>query len=122
LVVAASLPALAAAEGGWDSSLSGVRSGYTSRLWTDRNLDANATTSAARGCRRSDGATFRLSVELRKRKAWSPDVSYGRKDIGACTWTTASANWGRPGAGDYFLQYWHYDFGTVSASYVNARY
>jgi hypothetical protein len=49
-------------------------------------------------------------------------VSYGRKDVSACNRTGVTANWGRPGAGDFFLQFWHYNFGTVSASSVNARY
>lgn len=122
LAMVAGLPALALAEGGWDSSLTNVRSGFTSRQWTDRNADANSTTSTISGCSRDDGARFTLSEELRRRRSLAPDVSYGRRDVSGCNSGAVTADWGRPGAGDFFLQFWHYDFGTVSAQSVNARY
>jgi hypothetical protein len=125
LVVAAAMlasPGVAVAEGGFDSSLSGVRSGYVSRQWTDRNLDGASTTTQVSGCSRSDGANFFLDVELRKRRSFQPDVSYGRQNVSACRGGAPTANWGRPGAGDFFNQFWHYDFGTVSASSVRVRF
>lgn len=116
------VPVTAHAEGGFDSSLSGVRTGFTSRQWTDRAADGAATTTQVSGCSRSDGATFYLEVELRKRRSFLPDVSYGRKNVSSCTSSTPTANWGNPGSGDFFDQFWHYDFGTVSASSVKVRY
>lgn len=116
------MPAAAFAEGGFDSSLSNVRSGFTSRQWTDRNSDGANTTTKVSGCSRSDGATFLLEVELRKRRSFLPDVSYGRKNVSSCTGGAPTANWGNPGSGDFFDQFWHYDFGTVSASSVKVRY
>lgn len=118
----AGIPGTAGAEGSWSSSLSGVRSGYTSRQWTDRNSDGASTTAQLSGCSRSDGANFFLDVELRRRRSFAPDVSYGRKNVNSCTFTNPTVSWGRPGSGDFFFQFWHYDFGTVSARSVVARY
>ncbi|MFL6115372.1 MAG: hypothetical protein ACJ786_29105, partial [Catenulispora sp.] len=56
------LPGIAYAEGGFDSYLSNVRSGFTSRQWTDHNNDGASTTTQLSGCSRSDGATFFLQV------------------------------------------------------------
>lgn len=63
-----------------------------------------------------------LEVELRKRRSFLPDVSYGRKNVSSCTSSAPTANWGNPGSGDFFDQFWHYDFGTLSAGSVRVRY
>ena len=116
-------PATASAESGWDSSLSDVRSGFTSRTWTDRNSDGVATTTTLSGCRRIDGARFFLEVELIKDNPWPQwDASFGRRNISNCAVAPTSANWGNPGAGVFYLRFWHYDFGLVSASTVRTRY
>ena len=123
MVVAATVtPGVAYAEGGFDSSLQNVRSGYTSRMWTDGALDGASTTTQLSGCSRSDGANFFLEVELRKRRSFLPDISYGRKDVSSCNSGAPTANWGNPGSDDFFDQFWHYDFGTVSVSSVRVRY
>lgn len=121
-LAAVALPGVAYAEGGFDSYLSGVRNGYTSRQWTDGAHDNNSTTTLLSGCSRSDGAGFTLQVELRKRRSFLPDVSYGRKDVSSCTFTSSTGTWTNPGSGDFFDQFWAYDFGTVSASTVQVRY
>lgn len=119
-ILVAPTPALA--EGSWNSSLSGVRSGFTSRIWYDSNSDGVITKTTLSGCSRSDGATFKLDVELRRDLSLQPDVSYGLRDVSACKGGTGSGSWGDQTAGDYFLQFWHYDFGTVSASSVSTVY
>jgi len=121
-IVVGALPALAAAEGAWNSSLDSVRSGFTSRSRTDRNSDGAATTAQISGCSRSDGADFGLDIELRRRRTLAPDVSYGRRNVDNCTTGSPTANWGRAGSGEHFLQFWHYNFGTVSARSVNVGY
>lgn len=93
-----------------------------SRQWTDKNLDGASTTAQLSGCSRSDGANFKLDVELRRRRSFLPDVGYGRQNVSSCKTGSPTANWGRAGSGDFFLQFWHYDFGTVSARSVKARY
>jgi hypothetical protein len=110
------------AEGGFDSSLSGIASGFRSRLWTDKNLDTASTTTNLSGCSRSDGAQFFLEVELRRIRSFAPDVSYGKKNVSSCKIGSPTANWGRVQAGDYRIQFHHYSFGTVSASSVRVRY
>lgn len=123
VVIAATItPGVAYAEGGYDSSLQDVRSGFTSRQWTDRALDGASTTTQVSDCSRSDAASFTLEVELRKRRSFLPDVSYGRQDVSSCTSGAPTADWGNPGSGDFFDQFWHYDFGTVSAGGVQVRY
>lgn len=115
-------PGTAFAEGSWSSYLSGVRSGFTSRTWVDNNNDTVSTRTTLSGCSRSDGANFWLEVELRKQRTLLPDVSYGRQDVSACVRTATAASWSDPGSGTFFNQFWHYDFGTVSATSVETRY
>ena len=79
VVSALVLPGVAHAEGGFNSYLSHVADGYTSRRWTDNNLDAAGTTTYVAGCSRDDGANFLLKVELRKDQ-FGPDKSYGTVD------------------------------------------
>lgn len=112
---------VAMAEGGFDSSLSGVRDGFTTREWTDKNLDTNVTKTYVAGCSRSDGATFTMEVELRK-DVFGPDTSYGNKDFANCTWEGVTHNWGDPGSGTFFNQIHQYSFGTISANHYNVHY
>jgi hypothetical protein len=117
------LPVAAIAEGSWSSSLSNVRSGYASRLWYDNYNDNQATTNTLSGCSRSDGATFLLNVDLRRQRGGLPDASYGKKNVSTCASYAITANWGRmTSKGNYFFQYWHYNYGTVSARSVSATY
>lgn len=119
-VLAGGVPAFA--EGSWNSSLSDVRSGFTSREWTDNNNDGVVTKTTLTGCSRSDAANFVLNVDLRRKRTLQPDVSYGQKNVSACKGGTGTGTWGDQTAGTYFLQFWHYDFGTVSASSVATVY
>ncbi|MGI5186380.1 hypothetical protein ACQEVZ_60115 [Dactylosporangium sp. CA-152071] len=115
-------PVPAFAEGSWNSSLSGVRSGFTSRTWHDANNDGTITKTTLSGCSRDDGANFFLEVDLRRKRSFAPDVSYGRRNVSSCSGGTGTGSWGDQTSGDYFLQFWHYDFGTVSASSVGTVY
>lgn len=115
-------PVPAYAEGSWTSSLGNVRSGFISREWSDRNSDGVVTKTSLSGCSRDDGATFALSVDLRRKRSLQPDVSYGRKNVAACKGGTGTGTWGDQTSGTYFLQFWHHDFGTVSASRVATSY
>ncbi|MGN9810933.1 hypothetical protein ACTMSW_16420 [Micromonospora sp. BQ11] len=115
-ILAAPMPALA--EGSWSSSLSGIRNGYISRTWTDNNNDSVITKTVLSGCSRSDGANFTLTVDLRRERSLSPDVSYGIMDVSACKGGTGTGTWGDQTSGTYFLQFGHYTFGTVSATSV----
>jgi len=119
-LVAAPMPAYA--EGSWNSSLGNVRSGFLSRTWHDSNNDGTVTKTVLTGCSRSDDATFHLDVDLRRNRTAAPDVSYGRKSVAACKGGTGTGTWGDQTSGDYFLQFWHHDFGTVSASSVRTTY
>ena len=115
------LPGVAEAEGSFNSYLSHVRDGYTSRRWTDNNLDAAGTTTYVAGCSRDDGATFLLKVELRKDQ-FGPDKSYGTIDFSGCTRSGLTYNWGRVGSGTFFDQIHQYSFGTLSATSFNVSY
>jgi hypothetical protein len=115
------LPIVAYAEGGFNSYLSHVADGYTSRRWTDNNLDAAGTTTYVAGCSRDDGATFLLKVELRKDQ-FGPDKSYGTVDYSACVSSGQIYNWGRVGSGTFFDQIHQYSFGTLSATSFNVGY
>jgi hypothetical protein len=116
-------PTPAYAEGSFTSHLDGVRSGFQSRTWTDNNLDNVATRTTLSGCSRSDGATFFLEVNLYRIRTLLPNVNYGAKDVSNCRTTTTTANWGYPNvAGSYFNRFFHYSFGTVSATNVTVRY
>ncbi len=117
----AAVPGTAMAEGGWGSSLNGVSSGFMSRIWTDRNLDNNATKLDIGGCSRTDGAQFVLVAEL-FRDVWGPDPSLGRRDVSACNVVALSVNWGNPGPGNYYLRFWHHNFGLVSARSIFVSY
>jgi hypothetical protein len=120
-VLLAASPGTAFAEGSWTSYLSGVRSPFYSRVWSDAHADTHATTVDISGCSRTDGATFLLKVELWK-SVWGPDISFGVKDVSNCARWPVSVSWGDPGRGDFYLVFTHYDFGLVSASSVVVRY
>lgn len=111
-----------AAEGGWDSSLDRVRSGFNSRQWWDNHDDANATTILMRGCNRDDGANHRMRVQL-KRARFGPDVKYVEKNFDRCDREGRVGNWGERGVrGNYYATFNHLNFGRASATTVNARY
>ena len=86
----------------WTSSVSGVRPGFQSRLWTDNHVDAASTTIKFSTCRdalltsNNDSATIHLWREI---SLW-PDEDRGSKTL-SC-YTSATGNWGaQPAAGPY---------------------
>jgi len=115
------VPGTAYAEGSFLSSLSGIRSGFHSRIWTDTGRDANATALRIAGCSRTDGARFLLKAELfRVGSFW--DTSLGVRDVSGCVVAPVSVNWGNPGPGDYYIVFTHYDFGNVNANSLTVSY
>jgi hypothetical protein len=116
-------PMPAYAEGSFTSHLDGVRSGFASRTWVDSNRDNVSTTARLAGCSRSDGANFFLEVNLYRVRSLLPNVNYGSRNVSACRTSSTTASWGDPNvAGTYFLRFYHYTFGTVSASTVVVTY
>lgn len=118
-----SMPASAFAEGGWSSSLDKVRDGFQSRYWDKRNGDHHNTILEISGCSRSDDARFILEVELWQYHTILPNLSLGRGNFNECPSLKRRKNWGSPKEGNtYFLQFFHYNFGTVSARSVKLAY
>jgi hypothetical protein len=122
VVVGTVAPAgVALAEGNFSSYLSDVRDGYRTRNWTDKNTDAAGTITTVAGCSSNDGATFYMTVDLRKDQ-FGPDKDYGNVDFSACIGSGQQYNWGRVGSGSFFDQIHTYSFSEVSATTFNVSY
>lgn len=121
-MIGVSMSVPAHAEGSFESRLSAVRTGFETRHWTDRGSDGVATTTRVSGCSRSDAADFKLDVELIRYRSIMPNVSQGIRNVSSCKGGTAEVNWGNPGDGEFFDQFWHQEYGTVSADSVDIIY
>jgi len=93
---------LVAAEGSFNSSMSGVLTGFTSRTWGDRNSDGNATRITLRNCTHNWSPQAPKSSELqltRETPWWQPDENRGRKTFNCGS--SATGDWGRQGNSSY---------------------
>lgn len=103
-----SIPAYAA-EGQFGTYLSGVRSGFRSRNWTDQNRTTNDTTIFIANCR-SDYAyknnNGTMNIELRQDRPYAPDRSAGVRGYPCArtTYNTKTNSWGRQAKGNYFFK------------------
>ena len=113
-------PAVAYAEGSFNSSLSAVHDGYKTRYWGDRNTDAAGTINVVNSCY-SAGGTFGLGIELKK-DVFGPDTSYGTVSFNACTSSSQQYNWGRKASGTYYNQLHIPSGSAVSARTYNVSY
>ena len=113
-LMAATLTALPAmAEGSWNSSLSSVRAGFSSRSWQDSHLDSDSTVATLSGCSGS-GLTLNLYDEY----GALPDQSIGR-----ITHNCGAFNWGTMTRPDQY--HWTVDSvssGSFSATSVKQTY
>lgn len=129
-MIALGLTAFAApahAEGSWSGSVSGVRQGFESRRWTDRDNDANDTIVSFSDCtytfqgNEMDGNN--VDIELWRDISYAPDRGQGKQKL-YCNWS-GSGNWGHVGAGEYYFAIylvngwndWKVSAKPVSASY-----
>lgn len=85
------------AEGGFNSSLSGVRVGFKTRTWTDKNTDA-VSTSVSHYSTCSVGSTS-VTYNMMHEYSLSPDIDLGSKSL-TCS-KTGSLYWGDVVAGEY---------------------
>jgi hypothetical protein len=126
-ILGAALPA--AAEDGFNSTMTDWLPGVSSRTWSDRNADRNSTDITLGGCRARSNPTIRVTVriQLTLEKPWyQPDQSKGRKDF-ACSTGTVVRRWGSQERGRYHFTLTHVNGQEdsphkVSASTVKVRY
>src|SRR5205823_3370283 len=72
----------AGAEGSFNSSMTGVATGFSSRTWTDHNSDSAGTRITLRNCTNNWSSQAPKSAELqltRETPWWQPDENRGRK-------------------------------------------
>ena len=91
------------AEGGFTSYMKGVREGFDSRTWTDKNRDTQATQILLASCTRA------LRLQLTREKPWYlPDENRGTRAY----WDDPQTrSWGRQPSGDYHFTVVNYDSG-----------
>jgi len=118
-----------AAEGSFNTYLTGVLQGYTSRTWADSNLTTNATTVAFTQCKPqaqlSPTTKGYTGIDLREDRSLSPDRSLGTKSFpcSAATGYNYTGSWSRPSAGKYFFQVTGTPLGArISVSAVKVAY
>lgn len=92
----------ASAEGSFDSDMTSVLTGFSSRTWSDRNADAAATRITLRGCTHdwAPGAPKSAELQLtRETPWWQPDENRGRKTFNCAA--SATQDWGRQPSSSY---------------------
>lgn len=125
LVAALALSSIApaSAEGGFISSLSGVRDGFTTRVWNDKNSDTTGTTITASGCRnQTPNSPGRVDFTLRRQRSFRPDTIEGAKPFSACYRGEAKGNWGRVQAGNYYAVLGTHSWNHVSVNHLEVSY
>ncbi|MFR0577614.1 hypothetical protein ACLUWG_04060 [Bifidobacterium apri] len=93
LILAGAAPAFA--EGSFNTSMTGVRPGFNSRVWNKRVNDHTSTTVHLAQCSNPYGFT---TLELRRVISMLPDQSKGKITL-RCN--NGTANWGAQSTGDY---------------------
>ncbi len=105
----------ALAEGSWDSYIINAHRSFDSRTWTDRDIDANATTIRFDTCRdenTTNGSDDWAKVSLQRMRLFLPAENRGQKTL--FCWVSATGDWGRQPASDYQFQLDDYSGGTDS--------
>ena len=111
LLTGISLPAFA--EGSWTSYLSGVKIGFESRTWADRDVDQVATTVKLTNCSVS-GASFANAGLTLYQDTWIP---YYYTNHGMIYNYCDSVSWGQGlGAGNY-----HFTVERINSSSTTTR-
>lgn len=88
------------AEGDFASSISGARTGFESRSWSDKNLDNNNSYVYFETCRDSVPATGdNADVGLYRHRPGVPDASIGIKTLNC--YNNDTGNWGDVSSGSY---------------------
>lgn len=99
-VLASAIPAHA--EGSWSSSMNGVRTGFNSRTWVDKNNDSVSTSISLSGCSNGGLGPSVTNTQLqltRETSVVEPDENRGRYTFN-CTSSDSHAFGDQPG-GDY---------------------
>ncbi len=99
------------AEGNWDSYICHAPIGFSSRNWTDNNLDAASTYDTNSGCSLLGGGYVSHTLNLYVQVPGWFDQSKGSKVVYCST-----ANWGRQAAGTY---HWTVEAHNGSAGSTN---
>lgn len=89
-------------EGGFDTSLSGVGNGFSSRNWADSDLDAASTQIRFNECTNeltAPGTPTSAGVQLSQVRAFLPDINAGQATFD-CT-VSGLGVYGRVPAGEY---------------------
>ncbi len=118
------------AEGSWSGKVEGVRQGFESRRWTDRNSDSVKTAVTFKNCswkdpsNRPNSAGY-TTVELRQVLTALPDRKLGKKDLWCAGASGDTKDWGDRAAGEYYFSVYgaggYYDIRTW-ASPVSVAY
>ena len=121
-LVAIAVAAPAFAEGSFESSFSGVHTGFDTRSWNDNNNDNAATSFAARNCSYTGIPTYErrpssFAMELNRNDTWTPDEHYGEKTVPCSGTTQYYVSWGDKGAGNFDMTVKKID--GVSSGYIS---
>jgi hypothetical protein len=97
--------AAAPGEGGFGSHLRGVKAGFDSRTWTDRNSDAVNTTIHLRYCTIDENSSVTPEVVVRLwRERTGPDQKFGTDKLYRCAGNGERKSWGRVPAANYHFE------------------
>lgn len=105
------------AEGSFETSVIGVRDGYQTRGWLDRNIDGYNTEITAATClNQPHGSPGKVEMTLRRNLSGRPDPDLGSRALNRCYGGWDRGGWGRQASGNY-----HADIHTFSWNSLTIR-
>lgn len=117
------LTPMANAEGYFESSMHGVRSGFSTRQWVDRNVDGyNTEITASRCLNNPHGSPGKVEFTLRRKVSLRPDVNMGTRNLNGCYGSWARGGWGRVTAGTYYASVGTYDWNRLTVNWLKVIY
>ncbi|AEX76360.1 hypothetical protein NY035_00945 [Corynebacterium diphtheriae bv. mitis] len=116
-------PISAHAEGFFETRLDGVRTGFITRSWNDRNYDGYNTEITAANCLNNPhGSPGRVEFTLKKKIPVLPDHDLGTRTLNGCYREWDRGNWGRVAAGDYYAVVGTFDWNRLTINWLKVVY
>lgn len=104
----------------YNSSLSGVRTGFTS---TRVSHNGGAIQVGLAGCRTGvPKQNSKIEIEARQDNSFKPDRSLGNRNVKECMTSPVRASWGNQQSGKYFMKVHSWEWQNTSASAFNIYY
>ena len=107
------------AEGHFETSVNGIRDGFKTRSWSDRNIDGFNTEITAATCLNTPhGSPGKVEMTLRRTLAGQPDPDLGSRSLNRCYGGWDRGGWGRQAAGNYHADIHTFDWNRLTINWM----